>query len=438
MMSFLTDLADFVVHAQAKSLPQLDRDILRRHMCDVVVARVAGEATSEGRELLKIFPRDSRAEAIAAAAGLVRLTEMDDIHIESTTTPSSVTVPVALGLAAHMEGAPEDLESAIYVGTELVVRFGLAMDGSRSLMKGVWPTRAAACLGACATAARMLGLTREQAHEALSLALTMSSGRGGPFVQSPSGRWVLFAQAVETGLRAAMAGRAGFSGGPRPPSPEWIAGTLGVPFNADDMTKDLGKGSVFPELSLKPYATSRQTLSAADAMLGLVEEGLETALVHSVTIRIPKAHLGLVSAPFDPSLRSRNFMSIGTQVAIAAVRPAQLYNAEREDVVRDPEVMAFAAKCTVVGDDDLDPVFPKVWGARLDLDTTAGPASRVVLEPSGSPENRMDDRQLLAKVQAILVHAEQADRADEIMSCGATAFADRASARRLGELLLGG
>ena len=437
-MTFLHELADFVVQARAADLPQLDRDILRRHMCDVVVARMAGDATTEGRELLKVFTRESRVEAIAAAAGLVRLTEMDDIHIESTTTPSSVTVPVALGLAAQGAGSPADLESSLYVGTELVVRFGLAMDGSRSLMKGVWPTRAAAALGACATAARMLGLTWEQAHEALSLALTMSAGRGGPFVQSPSGRWVLFAQAVETGLRAAMAGRAGFSGGPRPPSPEWIAGTLGVAFDAEIMTRDLGKGSVFPELSLKPYATSRQTLSAADAMLGLVAGGLPVETVRGVTIRIPQAHLGLVSAPFDPSIRSRNFMSIGTQVAIAAVRPAQLYDAEREGVVRDPDVMAFAAKCTVVGDDELDAVFPNVWGARLDLDTTAGPVSRTVLEPYGSPENRMDDVQLRDKARAILSPGGDAGRADEIMTCGAAAFSDKASARRLGELLLGG
>ena len=177
------------------------QDVLEEYAGDKErLARMAGEATTEGRELLKVFTRESRVEAIAAAAGLVRLTEMDDIHIESTTTPSSVTVPVALGLAAQGAGSPADLESSLYVGTELVVRFGLAMDGSRSLMKGVWPTRAAAALGACATAARMLGLTREQAHEALSLALTMSAGRGGPFVQSPSGRWVLFGQALAVAL----------------------------------------------------------------------------------------------------------------------------------------------------------------------------------------------------------------------------------------------
>jgi 2-methylcitrate dehydratase PrpD len=204
------------------------------------------------------------------------------------------------------------------------------------------------------------------------------------------------------------------------------------------MTKNLGQGSVFPDLSLKPYATSRQTLSAADAMLGLVADGLKLETVRGLSIRIPNAHLGLVSAPFNPEIRARNFMSIGTQVAIAAVRPAQLYNAEREDVVRDPDVMAFAARCKVVGDNGLDTVFPNVWGARLDLDTSAGPVSRTVLEPYGSPKNRMDDRQVLEKAKAILSHGGQVERADEIMSCGATAFTDPTSARRLGECLLRG
>lgn len=437
-MTFTTDLAAFIIEAQASDLPQRDRDILRRHTLDTVVTRLAGGRTSEGDELLRVFPGESLPEAIALSGGLVRLTEMDDIHIASTTTPSSVTVPVALALGARTSCDPARIESAIYVATELVVRFGKAMDGSRALLKGIWPTRAAASLGACAAAARIWGLDPAQTQDALVLALTMSSGRGLPFARVPSGRWILFANAVETGIRAAMAGRAGFSGGSKPLTSEWMSGALGTAFDDKLLTDGLGRGSIYPELSMKPYATSRQTLSAADAMLALVREGLDVSTIRRITIRVPKAHAGLVSAPIEQGLRTRNFMSAALQVSVAAMRPGELFNAEREGLVRDPDVLCLAQLCDLVGDEQLDAVFPAVWGARLDVETTEGALSRTVMQPLGAPNNRMNDRQLAAKAAKVLGHCGLADKADEIIARGEAVFEERRAAEWLGRMILEG
>ena len=437
-MTILRDAAAFVTKANADDLPRLDRDILRRHVADVVVARLVGARTHEGRALTSVFGGGRSLEAIAGLAGQARLTETDDIHVASNVTPSAVTVSVALGLA-HQDGCdPRRLESAIFVGTELLVRFGKAMDGARALSKGFWPTRTGATLAACATAARLWGLSAEETHEALSLAATMTNGRSGRFLKEPSGRWIIFAAAIESGLRCAAAARAGFDGGPVPPSADWLAASLGLEFDGNKLTAALGEGSVYPEISLKPYGTARQSLSAAEAMRELVATGLDPRSVSKVTIRVPTAHVAMISQSLDPSVRATSFVSVAGQVAVAALKPAELYDVERAGVLHDPEIIAFAGLCDVTGDTALDAQFPSVWAARLDVMTSTGALSHTVSEPLGSPGNRMSDEQLAAKAGAMLARIGQAERAAEVIDLSKAAFSDKRSADALCSLFVNG
>lgn len=435
-MTLLRELALFVTQANAGDLPKLDREILCRHASDVVVARLAGARTHEGRSVLQVYGGVQTPEAVAGLAALVRLTEMDDIHVSSNTTPSSVTVSVALALAAQYGTEPREIESAIYVGTELLVRFGKAMDGARALLKGFWPTRTAATLAACATAARIWGLSPDATHEALSLALTMTNGRAGRFFQEPSGRWIVFAAAVANGVRAAMAARAGFNGGPTPPTADWLATTLGLEINSSELTASLGQGSVFQELSLKPYGTARQSLSAAEAMRALVAQGLDPAQIRKVTVRVPSAHVGMIGQALDPGVRATSFVSVAAQVATAALMPAELYDVERAKVLSDPRVLALAGRCDVVGDPALDALFPAVWAARLDVETEAGSVSHEVREPLGSPQNRMDDAAFAAKAAGILEHSAQAARAPEIIELGKSLFSNPQAAKGLSAIFV--
>jgi 2-methylcitrate dehydratase PrpD len=437
-MALLHDLANFVCAADATKLPELDRTILRRHACDIVVARLAGGASTEGRELAKVFGQGSGFARIAGLAGLVRLTEMDDIHVRSNTTPSSVAVPVALALAAQLPRATHRVETAIHVGIEVLVRMGLAIDGARAMLKGFWPTRTAATLAASATAAHLWQLTLEETHEALSLAATMTHGRTGRFFREPSGRWIVFSAAVENGLRAAHAARCGFNGGPNAPSAEWLSAALGADFDDAPMLDGLGQGSVLPEISLKPYGTARQCLSAAEAMRALIDAGLDPRKVQKVTIHIPSAHIPMVSQGIDPAARATSFVSVAAQVATAALAPQELYDIERSRVLQDPAIAGFAQRCEIVGDPELDAMFPDVWGARLDVVTPAGQRSYTVLEPLGAPANRMDDAALAQKAQGILSQAGLADQAERMIDLGRRAFEEPTGLAQLSQLFVEG
>ncbi len=171
----------------------------------------------------------SLADAIGMQAAVVRHTEIDDIHTPSCTTPSSVTVPTAFALA-HAGGIsdPVQVASALWVGTELLVRLGVAIDGARVLYRGVWPTYFCAPLAAAAIAARIGKLSEDATAHALSLALMRTAGRSGRFQGRVPGRSVILGMAVADGVRAAQAAREGVGGDPDLLDGPWLRDAHGL------------------------------------------------------------------------------------------------------------------------------------------------------------------------------------------------------------------
>ena len=436
-MNLMRQLAHFVVEADVATLPSLDRDILRRHACDTMVARVLGGLSEEGLRLRKVFA-GTGSEGIAGIAALVRMTEMDDIHTGANVTPSSVTVPTAFCLYPSSDRDPRRLENAIYVGTELLVRFAMGMDGARALFLGFWPTRSGATLGACATACRILGLTIDQTEQALSLAVMTSAGRSGRFLREPSGRWIVFANAVATGLRMAYAAREGFNGAANSPDGAWISAALGLEFDAAELTTGLGTRSVFPDMSLKPYATARQALGATEAMRDLMRDGLDPTRVQRVIVRVPTSHRGMIAQSLDPRARGTAFVSGACQVATAALMPDALYDIERRDVLENHAIAAFASRVEIVGDPTLDHDFPRIWAARVDAVTPEGTVSRFIENAPGSPGARLTEADLHEKALRALGFFGQAARADELIGLAPTLFTNEASAAEAARVFLNG
>src|SRR5262249_45105508 len=138
--------------------------------------------------------------------------EIDDIHLASTTTPGAIVVPSAIAIAAVWRNRGADaLAAAMLAGYELVVRFGRAIDGASILYRGIWPTYFAAPLRVAAVAARLLGLDAQQGAHALALALVRSAPGVGHHGAATTSRWLAMGEAAGAGLTAALAARAGFT-----------------------------------------------------------------------------------------------------------------------------------------------------------------------------------------------------------------------------------
>src|SRR5262249_23917844 len=141
------------------------------------------------------------------------LTEADDIHLTSCTTPGSVVVPTALHLAsAGAFQTWKDFASAVLAGYETLIRVGYGIDGPRVLAKKIWPTLFAAGTGAAAVACRAWKLSASQPAGALATALAAATGIAPPAMMPNSSRCISLGLAAEYGVLAANAARQGAVG----------------------------------------------------------------------------------------------------------------------------------------------------------------------------------------------------------------------------------
>lgn len=413
-MTVVSELASFVAGAKASDLPAAQRERLRLHLTDTVVAAVAGANIPEGQALRSLGGENDVASQIGRQAAAARLTEIDDIHLASCTTPSAGIVPIALRIAAHLrQFDPDQVASAIWVGTELTVRLGLAIGGPQVLYRGIWPTYFAAPVGAAAAAARMLGLDQMRTAHALSLAFMLVAGGVGRIHGAPSGRWFLYANAVTGGIAAALAARAGYTGDPELLDKSWLADTHGIALDREVLTGALGVSSVYSALSMKPFCSAKQGIAAVEAFRALLQEGMRIDAIEKVRVRVPKAYAAMIATRAVPGARQSTMVSAAHQLALAALAPQRLYDIDRSTAGDDAAVAQLAAKIEVVPDAALEQFYPQHWPAEVEIEAGAQTVRRRVVAVVGDPEHPLDRTAIDDKAHRVLDPLLGAGRVDE-------------------------
>jgi 2-methylcitrate dehydratase PrpD len=430
-MSVIRDLAAFVVRASAAALPEPERAMLHRHVADTLVAAVAGAQTTEGRALRKVVLRTSAADAAGMLAAVVRHTEIDDIHTRSCTTPSSVTVPTALVLAGEYDSYDADtVASAIWIGTELMTRLGVAIDGARILYRGLWPTYFTAPLAAAAIAARMLHLTEEQTAHALSLALMLSAGRSGRFHGALPGRSVILAMAVANGVRAAQAAQDGVGGDPALLDGPWLKDAHGIDARIEALTAGLGSGSIYPQMTIKPFCSAKQAIAAVEAFTAIVDGGVSPDAITKVVVRLPPPYARMVAMKPEAGARASTIVSAAFQIGLAAYHRERLYDIERADAMKETSALALAGKVEIVADESLLEFFPATFPAEVEVTAGGKTLRQRITAANGDPGRALDDAALADKAQRILGHASA-----EIIQAGLDGFRSDDSSKRLADAM---
>lgn len=433
IMSGLALLADFVRNSSSADLPAHQREHLRRHIADAGVALVAGAHSPEGAALCGLGQAGDWTEAAATAAGVIRSTEVDDIHLGSCTTPTSVAMPAALLIGAEV--SPERAEDAIRIGVELMVRLGLAIHGPDVLYKGVWPTCFATPLSAAAIAARLWGLDHDATVYALSMGLMVSAGRTGRFQGTPTGRWVLLKCAVQSGLRAAHAARNGYKGDPTLLDGDWLKNAHGLDADLSCLTSGLDASLSLPGLGAKPFSTARQALAPTQALMDLLDGGLSVAHIQSIRVCVPPAYARMISQPVDRRSRSSGYVSAPFQMALAALRRGALWDLDRSLVMQDDDLHAFAARISVEPDADLQQAYPARWQGRIEVSTAAGVITRSVEDAHGDAANPLDDAAMEKKAVALLSSRLGEAQARATWRTGSQGFDSAESLRRFTQML---
>ena len=217
--------ADWSIGFDLAGAPAEVRRTARRAILDTLGVMAAGGAHPKVRALASgLAPASGRctvlgrgrgeAEVAALVNGMAaHVWDFDDTSYTGIMHGSAVVLPVALALAEEGGATEQDLIAAFIAGSE--VTYALAdICTHEHYFRGWWSTVTCGLAGATAAAARLLGLSADQAAHAIGLAAASASGGKSVFgtdakaflVGETARRAITFARAARIGLTGPVAG----------------------------------------------------------------------------------------------------------------------------------------------------------------------------------------------------------------------------------------
>lgn len=318
----------------------------------------------------------------------------------------SALVPACLA-AAELKGGCTGAEflAALVVGNELGARFNL----SESQYDGFDPTGVAAVFAAAGGAARVLGLSEDQAVNALGLAFNRCGGSFQSHIDGTLGVRLLQGWVAAAGVDCAQMAWRGLTG-PR----HFLSGVYGYPhlygrdrLDPEDVVAGLGADWRLQRMMFKKYPSCGATQGLTELALQLVQTlDLAPERVQAVEVRLPPYSHRLVGHAFKlgPNPRVDAQFSVQYCVANAIVRRASTLDHFRPEAIADPALLALAQRVTALGDPALDA--RGHTAVDLVLTTTDGTRHARSLDIApGYPGNLLSDAQQLARFHDCMAYA---------------------------------
>ena len=332
--------------------------------------------------------------AAQANASMAHSLDFDDVHEAAIMHPGVITIPTALAVGEYMGGlSGKDLIKAIAIGGDMICRMGLATHPGKDIHQFGWHfTTVNGYMTAAAVAAWVMGLDLEKMIYAIGIAYHQSSGNGQPVKDGVLTKRLGPGFSVRGGIASAMLAKKGVTGAIN--SMEGVNGYYkvyhGGDYSRDILIGDLGIRNESENTSIKPYPCCRGTHPSADAALSLVRDyGVEAADVESIDIFCGKGTLGLLGEPLEFKAKPRNIVdsqfSLAWACAAGIAKKRVALDSFTEESIRDPEILALAARVSVIYDPrydtgGLEPV-------RIEAKLKDGKAHSVeALTATGSPE----------------------------------------------------
>jgi 2-methylcitrate dehydratase PrpD len=355
------ELARKIAALDATRLPQAVRRKCEALLIDVVGLAVTARNEDYVKSVLAACDDDGPCTAIghartlsAAAAALVNGTaihgeDFDDTFEGGPVHAGAVIVPAVLAACERhgLDGAAALL--GIAIGVECMCRLSLVAP-TLTHKAGFHPTAVFGAMGAAAGVGAALNLSPRQLVDALGNAGSMASGiieylAEGAWTKRLHAGW-----AAQAGLRAALLGRAGFSG-PRTVF-EGVHGffhafahTSAADFTA--VTGDFGTRWVTETLAFKPYPCGTMTHPYIDCARRLARR-VSAGDVVEMVCDVGEGTVHRLWEPLAAKQRPANGYAgkFSTPYCIAAgfVRGNVGLSDFSDGAVRDPAVLALAAK----------------------------------------------------------------------------------------------
>src|SRR5262245_4056132 len=437
-MTAIEEFASSLHALAAQDLPSAVRTKLQWHVVDTVGAWLAASRTPEGAALLACGRRmggagsgaDDRLLDVATNCALARLSEIDDIHLASMTTPGSIVIPGALTLARSWQVAPADVTAAMLAGYEAMTRLGGAIGGPHVLYRGIWPTYFAAPFGMAAVAARLLRLDAGQTAHALALALTCAAPGVGHHNAATTSRWFAAGNAARNGVTAALGAQAGFTSDVKLLDGAFFSNVYGITPNIEALTQGRGE-PVLAEISFKPWCAARQTMAATEALRQLIAEGVAPDTMIEIKVAVLPPHQKMIDHGVVAGDRASHLTSVQYQMALAAHQPDSVYALAQAPRDLPPALRTFMARIQVEADDKLLQNYPGAWPAHVSVATPAGPRYKHVMHVPGDPARPFDWPDVTGKFRRVVAPVLGPEQAEAMPARIVQSLDDRESLLRL-------
>lgn len=386
-------------------------------------------------------PKLALRDAMLLNGLLIHSLDFDDTHARGVIHSTASALPVAFNLAERENASGAALLAAYLCAMEVSTRVGAAAK-SGFHNTGFHPTGLVAAFGCALGAARLLGLSQEQAQHAQGIALSMASGsleflQDGAWTKRLHPGW-----AAVAGTTAATLAKHGYIGPGAPYEGRFGLYSLYMktPLGADDLalaTAGLGETWEIDGVALKPIPACHFTHASSDAAIALHRaHGLAASEIERVVVRVPGPTIPIICEPVANKQKPSN--SYDAQFSIPYIVATGLLHGRftLDDLdpaaLADEAVRALAARVTHEADPET--TFPQHYTGEVTIHTRDGRTlTHREAVNRGSADRPLSNDDIVAKFYDNAQRKVSHDAAARI--CEAVLSLERLSARELAQVL---
>ncbi|MFI5087063.1 MAG: MmgE/PrpD family protein [Terriglobales bacterium] len=361
-----------------------------------------------GRGPCTVIGSGKRVDAVSASlanALMIRCMDYNDIYWKQDPSHPSDIFPAALACCERAQSNGRELIVGLVLGHEFECRFcEAAFPGIRE--RG-WHHATLTAFVSPIVAGRALHLTAEQIQHAIGI----SASRHATLGAVTAGKLTMMKNTVDpmatqSGVLAALMAERGYTGPEHVvDGKEGLTHCFGPEWKLNVLTDGLGESWRITQCGMKFFPTEALTHAPIAAVLDLVREhDLKPEQVEKVHIRSLARAADILSDPskYDPRSKETADHSLPYVIAAALVdrqvTPAQF----TPEKIMDAAIRAQLRKVEVVGDPEIEKVFPALQRVIVTIRTTSGQEFTKQLDyPKGDPRNPLSDAEIEEKFAAL-------------------------------------
>jgi 2-methylcitrate dehydratase len=343
--------------------------------------------------------------ASLANALLIRCMDYNDIYWKQDPSHPSDLIPAALATGERSGSGTRELIVGIVLGYEFEMR--LCEAAFPGIEERGWHHATLTAFVSPIVAGRMLHLSWQQIQNAIGISavgrVTLGSVSAGELTMVKN---TADPMSTQSGVFAALLAEKGYTGpGHLVEGKEGLLHCMGPEWKLNVLTDGLGESWRILQCGMKGFPTEALTHAPISATLDLIKKyDLKPEQIVKVQIHTLTRAADILSDPskYDPRTRETADHSLPYVIAAAIVDRQVTPLSFTPEKIMDAHLRAQLKKVELIGDPEVDKVFPALQRTIVKITTTDGQVlTRELDYPKGDPRNPLTDKEIDEKFSSL-------------------------------------